>query len=263
MLESQTLIQILYPSLWGVLFSFLASGSQSFCERTLNAWYRKSRKSIPDKWEYVLQPRSFCDSCSTQIRTIYLFPIFGALLSKGVCPTCQKPIPKKYSYTEVFAFFYGTSLAVLFHDPWFLVVSAIYFFLLIIIISVDFEFFLIPLESIFLFMIVALADLYYSTMQLLTLQIAFIWLILLYLLYMFRTKKLGLADVYLIFAMSLAIGFPHSLYLPALAAITGIVVVLLNFSKSKQKLVDVKVPFGVYLGVSFLILRLIPKELVF
>ena len=265
-------IEIIYVSLWGLLFSFIASGSQSLSERILNAWYRKSRKTITGgKWTYVLRSRSVCDTCSTQIRTVYLIPVLGRFLCKGVCPSCHSPVPKKYAYTEAAAFIYGVANAVIFRDGSYLLFSCAYLFLIIIIISVDHEFFLIPLESIFFFILAGLIQLYYAQSQLLTLQIAFIWLILLYMIYRFKPNKLGMADVYLIFAMSLGITFPHSLYLPAIASITGIVSVLLfhigstnqSHKNSKQKLTEVKVPFGVYLGLSFLILRLIPAKVVF
>ena len=76
---------------------------------------------------------------------------------------------------------------------------------------------------------------------------------------------MGLADVRLILPLSFGIGFPSSLFLPTIASTLGILFYFIhkyssissNYSSIKKYEKDTKMPFGLFLALAFLILRVI------
>lgn len=86
---------------------------------------------------------------------------------------------------------------------------------------------------------------------------------------------MGRSDVYYVFALCVPIVFPGGLILPMLASFMGIVYFAFRWKKkspnhldktknqvsektSASKFLQIKAPFGVFLGAAFLILRLLP-----
>ena len=257
---------LIYLALWGYLFASAASFGDALAERILNAHYRKSRKTISDKIKYIWGGRSVCDHCQTVISPLHVLPVLGYLLAKGRCQTCHEKLSRRYLYQESLAFFYGFFLATLFGEWIYLAFSAAYLVLSILIAKVDHEFFLIPLEATFAILLLGFGELFFTAtsakMIYLGLGVAVIWFFLLLLLYFVYQNKLGLGDLYLVFAMSIALAFPRSVYLPTLASLMGLTWYALH-RKNTESFLKTKVPFGVYLALAFLVLRMFPSEILF
>lgn len=283
MIEMETLPVLLTALfLWGYLFASMASFGDLLAERILNAHYRKSRKKITRKNRYIWGGRSRCDHCQEQIKVLHLLPVFGFLASRGECPQCAHKLSRRYLYQESAAFFYGAMLALIYSfwpslenaispakifDGWvYLAFCASYLPVCIVIAKVDHEFFLIPLEATFAILFIGFLEFFLSSPNIkeitMTLSITLAWFFILLLLYLFYKDKLGLGDLYLVFAMCIALAFPRSLYLPTLASLAGILWHVLQ-RKRGQKLLKIKVAFGLYLVLAFLVLRMFPSEILF
>ena len=279
-------MQILFLCSVGFSFSILISFADSFSWRVLNAFYRPSRKKIKKKWYYIFSTRSFCESCRSDIRIIYLIPILGSLLTSFRCYNCYNSISKRFFWEECLAFFYGCLFAY-FHSkqnytlnlsqdflfgyyPFYkinsqfsyLIFSMAYFFIGYLIILIDFEFFLIPTEAILYFISLGLLETYFfSHMFYINLMIACFWMSLFWLIRILSRYKMGFADVMLIFALSLSLFYPQQFSLPTLASLFGIGFYLIKKIKGKNKKIKIKLPFGSFLVIAFLVLRLLPKSI--
>ncbi|WP_211096070.1 prepilin peptidase [Vibrio aestuarianus] len=51
-------------------------------------------------WKRILLEPSYCESCGCKIKYYYLIPIFGFVLSKGKCVSCNKKIPVRYFFRK-------------------------------------------------------------------------------------------------------------------------------------------------------------------
>ncbi len=244
----------------GISFSFAVSFADSFSWRILNAFYRKSRKSITQKWKYIFKIRSFCENCSLPVKSIYLIPILGCLLAKLKCSHCGLPLSKRFLYLELIGFLYGCVLGFWNPNALFLFFSIFYFVLIYLISYIDWEFMLIPTESILALFILSTAEFFLiHEASLVHIFISISWYSLFHLVRILSKYKLGLADVRLIFPLSLGLGYPMSVFLPTLASVLGILFYLFSTKIKTKSIVDkglkTKLPFGVFLGIAFLILR--------
>jgi len=240
----------------------LASFSGSFSHRILNAFYKKSRKNINNKWRYILQSRSFCERCHKPIKFWYLPPIFGYFFSGRKCPYCLEQIPVKYPIEESLSFLYGLILAYNHPDLYFILSTGFYYIAIYVLIQTDKAFFLIPTESILFILCLGLfesflirADNLNSISLKFDLLTAFFWYFAFYGIRFFSGNKLGIADIRLTFALCIAVGYPYSLFLPTLGSLLGIITYMIIHRQILLK-GKTKIAFGVYLGFSFLFLRL-------
>ena len=259
----------------GIICSILISFSDSFANRILDAFFRASRKKIKNKYRYTFLERSTCENCNAQIKSIYLIPIIGYLLSKGRCYSCNTKINKRFFYEESIAFIYGMLLGYLHPQIDFLFFSMIYFVLAFIAGRIDYEKLLIPTEIIFALLAITVGERiyfdYYKTGSIefdkfaglnVNLLIPMIWYLVFHLIRIVSRYQLGLADVRITFAFNLALGYPLSLYLPTVASSLGIIFYFLvkkgalTYSTYHTKDGKLRIPFGVFLSLSFLLLRI-------
>ena len=251
-----------FSFLIGFFFSFMISFADSFSWRILNAYYRKSRKKIGQKWKYIFSIRSQCESCHGHIPLLYLTPVFGSLLTSFRCVHCKKSIPKRFFWGEIGAWIYGSLMIYCNPHIDYILFSAFYFVLAYLIAMIDKEFLLIPTEAIFLVMSMAIIEtVFFSHDIILSFLIAFSWFFLFHLIRIFSDHKMGLADVRLVFALSLGLSFPSSVYIPTLASSLGIGYHIFESLYRKEKPdLKKKMAFGLFLTIAFLILRLLPAE---
>ncbi|WP_420895661.1 prepilin peptidase [Vibrio aestuarianus] len=64
-------------------------------------------------WKRILFESSYCECCGCKIKYYYLIPIFGFVLSKGKCVSCNKKIPVRYFFSETITFCISMSVALL------------------------------------------------------------------------------------------------------------------------------------------------------
>ncbi|GAB4444516.1 MAG: hypothetical protein OHK0011_26550 [Turneriella sp.] len=90
----------------------------------------------------------------------------------------------------------------------------------------------------------------------LDLAVAFVWYFLFHLLRVVSGYKLGLADVRLVLALGFLLGHPYALWLPGFAALLAIFFWLLRrYSVLIYAPSGEQIPFGVFLGVGYLLLN--------
>ncbi|MES0490818.1 MAG: prepilin peptidase [Leptospirales bacterium] len=256
----------------GYFFSSIISAADSFAERALNAWYRQSRKTITKKWKYVLRARSVCAHCGTVISPLCVIPVAGYFISKGKCKKCKITLPKRYPVQEISAFLYGCVLYYFHPAPVYFVFSLVYMFLIIVIAKIDFEFFLIPHEPIAIFILIGLAEYWFFSYPWMSIAMALVWTSIFALFHILRPSSMGRSDVYYVFALCVPVVFPGGLLLPLIASLMGIIYFAFrwkqessdlpegpkNVQSSSTGFLQIKAPFGVFLGAAFLILRLLP-----
>ena len=280
-IESLITVQLLFTLSIGFCFASIMSFADAFTWRLLNAFYRPCRKKITQKWSYILSARSFCESCEAKIQPFYLIPVVGALCIKFQCSKCQRPISKRFFWGEILAFTYGCALVyvhfqfldfihlnqndsiidLLFFEMraelWYIFFAMLYFFIGYIIMSVDYEFLLIPTEAIVCFMFLGLVETYFFSQNIMIdLAVSFFWMSLFWLIRILSRYKMGFADVILIFALSLGLFFPQQFSLPALGSLLGIMFYITKKIHAQKWPVAKKLPLGSFLVIAFLFLRL-------
>lgn len=260
--------EIFVSFLFGFFLAAMVSFSDSLTLRTLSLWFSRERKKIPQKWKELFIGRSRCTYCFWEIKPLYLLPVLGFLLAQGKCQNCQRPIPLRHFFLELLFFGYGV-FAILFKvPPIALLLFALSLPALAIIWVVDTKFLLIPDYPLFVLLILAITyfflrgDVFTKEKAFLLHKRAFLdlalssfWFLLFHLIRIISKKKLGFRDASLIFALSLFLGFPKSLFLPTLAALLGIFSYLLNNPKKP------KIPFAPYLILSMFLLFIVPDFL--
>lgn len=248
------------------IFTVWHSFVDALAWRIYQAYYSPQRKKITDKFAFVLSPRSCCEHCGVSIPWYGLIPIAGFFLLKWRCSHCGRKIPLRLPIFEALAFAYGFVLGSSLLAPGEFMTALVAYALLWIVIYNDYRSLFIPTEVILLLLIVALANLlliryprWYELQDLslgLDLAVAFIWYSIFHLLRIASGYKMGLADVRLVLALGFLLGHPLALFLPSLAALLAIVFWLLRrYSVLLYAPSGKQIPFGVFLGVGYLLLN--------
>lgn len=252
----------------GLLFSVMASFSDSFSWRIYRAYYSAVRKSIPDKLEYILRKKSSCEFCSAPVKVAGLIPIAGYFLMRGKCHECGRNLSPRFPVLEFIAFIYGMAIALRNSEPWFVFFTLGALVPLYIICVTDYRKYLIPTEAILVLLVMAMVELLFFRSNVfsdhgrewfvLHLSSAFVLYFLFHLIRLLSGKQMGLADVRLALAYGLFLGFPAVLFLPVVSAGTAILFYFTRknsiiFGKSDEE----KIPFGVFLSLAFLLLRFV------
>ena len=253
-------ILCIYSIFYGFLFASVISFAHVFTARVKDAYYEKSRKSIPQKWHYVLSGRSKCDHCQQQIPLPYVIPVFGYLLSLGKCSKCNNKISPLYLIEETVSFFSG--FVFFYHMQSGHIATVFlcgYIFLCYFIAKIDYKYYIIPHESLITFLLLGVSEyllLKTNSNFILSISVPISWFILLHLINYLMPGKLGLADIHYIVILTFAIGFPHSMYLPTLASFFGILYFFVIHRNQDWKSARLtKIPFGLFLSLAFLILK--------
>ncbi|MDH4261651.1 MAG: A24 family peptidase [Spirochaetia bacterium] len=257
---------------YGFVFASVISFANVFTSRCKKAFYEKSRKNISNKWKYILSGRSKCDHCNSSITFIYLIPVFGYLFSLRKCTKCKQNISISYFIEETIAFMYGFVFFYItkkynVHYHILTIFMIFYFFICYFISSIDFTYFLIPTEAIFSIFILSIMEYFLIDNKIqfiLWISIPITWFALLHLINYFMPGKLGLADIHLIFALCLATAFPGSLFLPTIASFIAIIYFFIRYRKEQWNTARLtKIPFGLFLCIAFILLKLIPSSYIF
>lgn len=252
-----------------LLFAVWHSFADSIAWRVWFAWYSRERKKIPNKMAFLFSARSACEHCNTPVRWFGLIPIIGYFLERGKCHHCTRPISWRFPLFETLAASYGFVLAYAGGiTPTQFVFALLTYGLVWIVMSTDYRTLFIPTEAIFGLLLLALANLllvryphwflFNSVDFGLDLAVSFLWYFIFHLLRILSGYKMGLADVRLVLALGMFLGHPYAIYLPGFAAFFAIGFYFLRrnsiliYAPSQKE-----IPFGVFLGVAFLVLSLL------
>tara|TARA_Y100000996_G_scaffold44830_1_gene30972 strand:+ start:1709 stop:2464 length:756 start_codon:yes stop_codon:yes gene_type:complete len=208
----------------------------------------------------VILSRSQCPKCNTTIPLYRNIPIITYLLQTGKCHNCNQPISLQYPIIE---FLTAIVLLLGFNNDWsnneyilFIWSSCI----LITISIIDFKTFTIPLKLIMLFLIGELffmitAPTNIENMLLgLFLGLGYLGTTFIITSIIYKKQTLGYGDLLLISVIGLWIGPVNILICIFLSSILGITLWVI---KSYQKIDNEKLPFGTYLSLNAILLKLI------
>lgn len=259
---------VLMPVAAAVFFAVWHSFCDALAWRIYEAFYSPRRKQVADKYGFVLGGSSRCEACSAPVSIRGLVPVVGFFLVKGRCERCTRPISWRFPVFEALAAVYGLTLGLKELAPAEFVLATIVYALIWVVIATDYRVLLIPTEAILGLLITGLVGLLlirypqwyrFESIDLgLDLAVAFVWYALFHLLRIASGYKMGLADVRLVLALGFLLGHPLALYLPGFAAMLAICFYLLRrYSVLIYAPSETQIPFGVFLGVGYLLLSLV------
>lgn len=234
------------------------SFADSLSERILRAFYSIQRKTEKNPWRKILFTRSRCDQCQKEIPPAGLIPIAGYLWQQGKCPHCQNTISARYPALEAAGAAYAALHFYLHGNLFTLAILLSAFPVAAVIFRTDSRYFLIPDAALlWTFMLsLALLGVTFSAADLpFRLAPALLWFAIFYLLHFFSQGKMGMADVRLVLFLGIGLTFWQSLIMPTLAAVLGMVARLSGFHGKK-------IPFGIYLYLSFFLAALVPEVVI-
>ena len=213
------------------------------------------------KNEDIFFKRSVCFNCKKKLLWYLNIPIFSYLYLAGYSNCCGKKISKQYPIIELTT---GILFLInsIFFDFFQAITISIIFFVLLLIIVIDFyervifdfmNYFLI-ISGIFVSIINPNLNPENITAlnSIITIIIGFI--LFYFLRELFKKKRnieaLGMGDVYLIAGLGAWLGFEKFLYILSISSILGIFYYLLKNSKDE----NFEIPYGSALGISFILL---------
>lgn len=208
--------------------------------------------------ENFVRGRSKCPSCGHVLGWQDLFPLASFLFLRGKCRFCAQKISWRYFFVELL-----TGTVFLLFWPFYIWLAIIC--LLIVLIFIDFEYFLIPDKILIVagFLVLSLQLTNQSISPLLNsfLTAVFSGLIFFLIFAVTGKKKMGFGDVKLMVLLGFIFGFPVILpvfYLAVAGAVVWGIVLILFFGGKLQT----KLPFGTLLAGSAVIFILFNKFLI-
>ena len=236
---------VLFIIFAAILGSFLASFSYRFTNKNI------LKESYVSKINIFTEP-SFCPHCKTKIDWYHLIPVLSYLFLRGKAKCCGATISSRYFLTEILVI---SSFLLIFitNDSWALILlKSIIALTLIFIALIDYQYKIIPLNSLLILFILAL--ILSATKGLLILPEVFVVIISGFLLLATRwlffklkgKEGLGLGDVILFPILTLMI--PMTL-VPILLLTASLLGILEFFLSSKLKR-DSEIAFGFHLAIA-------------
>ncbi len=251
----------------GVIFSVWHSFCDALAWRIYTAYYSPQRKSITGKLSFILQQHSRCEFCAAKVSWVGLIPVLGYFLVHGKCSHCTRRISLRFPVFEALALLYGAAFGALNPAPAEFMVTLIAYALIWIVMTIDYRVMLIPTEAILGLLVLGVVYLlaikhpyWYEFRDAdlgLDLAVAFVWYFLFHMLRILSGYKMGLADVRLVLGVGFLLGHPLALFLPGIAAFLAIAFYLI---RRRSVLIyapsETHIPFGVFLGLGYLLLNL-------
>ncbi len=269
-----------------LLFSFFAFGT------IIGSFLNVVIHRLPLE-ESIVFPNSRCPHCQTDIHFYDNVPVFSWLILRGRCRRCRAPISARYPLVEfltgvVFAaFFWHTGLNLLL--PFELLFGAS----MIVLIFIDAAHLYLPnvinypglaialvLRLLFPLLFAAapfddLANLPLSRLNLPLWEVSLIgallgalcgggslWLVGWIWEKLRSVEAMGLGDVKMMFYVGAFLGWRLAILSIFLAALVGAVIGILQIALQKERRLDSKIPFGIFLGMGSMISLLFGAQLI-
>ncbi len=206
----------------------------------------------------IITPASHCEKCNHKLKWYELIPIVSYIIQGGKCRECNEKLPLSYLMMEICS---GLLFAVCYHVFGFtfeLLIALIFVSSLIIVIISDIEYMII-LDEILIFAILAIITIYLINIGLYKTAIkiiagtgAFITMYLIKKLgdIMFKQESLGGGDIKLMFLVGLVIGYPMSVCNIFFATFMAFPIALYLLIAKKDNII----PFGPFLSMAAIIL---------
>jgi leader peptidase (prepilin peptidase)/N-methyltransferase len=218
--------------------------------------------------ESIVFPPSRCPHCGTQIKPYDNVPVLAWLWLRGRCRTCREPITARYPLVELAnALFYAAIFQRTGLTPGFLAIAALVSMTLVLI-YIDLDIQILPdvidLPGVVIGLIIGathMGALYPDLMLAKTLLESVVGaavgagvLLAIALAYKLvrKVEGMGMGDVKMMAMLGAVIGWEPLFPLFLIASVTGALVGLFIAAKSEARM-QVAVPFGVFLGLAFLV----------
>lgn len=203
--------------------------------------------------------RSYCSSCNKSLGFFDLIPVISFVFNKGKCRYCKNKISFFYPVSEILCgILYLTSYNV-FGLSYQFIVGIIISSLLIMVITSDINFLIIPDEITLAISIIliltsfvfeginpTLIKLFYGI-----LMFGFMYLLMLFGNYIFKKETLGGADIKLMFVIGFVVGPISSLFAIFLASLIALPVSLSLLVLNKENII----PYGPFLVLALLFIH--------
>jgi len=211
---------------------------------------------IPLKLDFV-KGRSFCPSCHHELGALDLFPVFSYLFLGGKCRYCKTKISLRYPLIELLTGLLFTLVYLRYGDTWLTLIGIILTADLIVLSMIDHD----TLEfadgfSILIFILGFITIFITQTNILMTLIGVFAVSVPMYLLAL-ATGGFGGADIKLMGAAGLLLGFPNILVAFFIGVLTGGTQALFLLRKGKDR--KSMMPFGPHLAIGIFVAFLYGK----
>lgn len=262
---------LLFKTAFSWLYPAIIILAGAFTQRSDIAFFKPTRKKIQQKWRYIFSSSFSCPQCQNRLPLFYAFPFIAYLYSHGRCPSCRTKLYGQGILEQTAGLLYGLLFCLNnSHGLFLCTLTLAYLFLCYYISYIDYLYFLIPTEALLAFSFFTLLEFAFLGYRgqipnyWLAISVPVVWFSLLMILYRFMPDKLGLADIHFIAILTFSVGFPGSVYLPTLASVLALVYFFLRYRKlnwSTQK--NIKIPFGVFLSLAFLLQKLITLDYFF
>ena len=218
--------------------------------------------------ESIVFPASRCPHCGTQIKPYDNVPILAWLWLRGRCRACREPITARYPLVELAnALFYAAAFQRTGLTPGFLAIAALVS-MTIVLIYIDLDIQILPdvidLPGVVIGLVIGathLGALYPDLLLARTLlesvagaAVGSGVLLAIALAYKLirKVEGMGMGDVKMMAMLGAVLGWEPLFPLFLLASVVGALVGLVVAAKSKSGM-QVAVPFGVFLGLAFLV----------
>jgi len=213
---------------------------------------------IPLKLDFV-KGRSFCPSCHHELGALDLFPVFSYLFLGGKCRYCKTKISLRYPLIELLTGLLFTLVYLRFGNTWMSVIGVILTADLIVLSMIDHD----TLEfadgfSILIFILGFIAIFITQANILMTLIGVFAISVPMYLIAL-ATGGFGGADIKLMGAAGLLLGFPTILVAFFVGVLTGGTQALFLLKKGQDR--KAMMPFGPHLALGIYVAFLVGKHI--
>jgi len=213
---------------------------------------------IPLKLDFV-KGRSFCPSCHHELGALDLFPVFSYLFLGGKCRYCKTKISLRYPLIELLTGLLFTLVYLRFGNTWMSVIGVILTADLIVLSMIDHD----TLEfadgfSILIFILGFIAIFITQANILMTLIGVFAISVPMYLIAL-ATGGFGGADIKLMGAAGLLLGFPTILVAFFVGVLTGGTQALFLLKKGQDR--KAMMPFGPHLAIGIYVAFLVGKPI--
>lgn len=210
--------------------------------------------------------RSVSQCCNRKLSIMELLPVVSYIVQKGRCKGCVEPISRRYLFVEIMSVALGILIFLMYDfSPNFFFLYLISFLLLLISV-IDYYKLIIPNKLLIaLFSIIIIFLIYSSELNISLFLTSLVVLAGLYFVgnivsRIKKTESLGMGDMKLVFILSLPLNIYQSVAAIWLASLLALIVLLTTSIGQIKNLSSVKVPFGIYLSIGFMIIVFITRH---
>lgn len=245
----------------GLFASALASFYTTLAERILFYIYGKGRKIYKKEpiWNKILTKASHCRNCNASLNSIYLIPIIGAFIAKGVCNKCNTKFSYYYSLVEFLFLFIFIFNLYFFNNILFSVTFTFFLGHVVVSMMTDYKKYILDYENLPFILFFGIFSMYSLNKNLPGLDNLYTGLgffIIFFLVSFLYPNGMGMGDVFYISAYSFLVGHPNWIFFLNSAYLLALLTSVITLRK-EESFLKKKVPMGFYYGIALILTYII------